>query len=238
MRASEPIQPSRTTGVRLLTSEPRRFGTILLVFGIFGALIAGAVGLGFVGGAAGTSILAGRIHARALDMAERVNVLTASLDEIASKLENAGSTVAGPSFWATDASNTLDGVAATCDEIADEVDVEILGMHLFGGSAQKLRDIANRARSVADRAAAIATGAVGNANAINSLATDLRQVRGQLGGLAAAVDRSSQVVQLFAIGVFVIGVLVLWVGSAAALCAWVGWELRSAGRTNVGPVTT
>ncbi len=212
-----------------LGADRRRLGTGLLAFGIVGVVLAGVTAAGLVGGAIAARNLDDRLAADQAQLVAMLDRLTASIDRLATSTDHAGTTLATTRDVVTQTGGILTDIAATTGGLADALDISIVGSRPFAGAAGDLRALADRVGAFADRTTTLAANLDANVTDLADLAGRTRTMGhdvATISGRLTAFDRTAELVNLVVGGILLGGLLVIWVGVAAALCAWVGWRLR------------
>jgi hypothetical protein len=210
---------------------PRRLGTVLLVLGIVGVLLAGIVALGLIGGAYAARNLDDRFQADQARVGAALDRLTTVVGSVQAGATNASVTLATASETVGDAGILSDELAAISDGLAQALEIDILGSRPFSGVSPRFRDLGDRARLLGQDARDLAEDLATNSGDVSSLAVDIGTIETQVAELADRVsdfDRTDEIVGLLTGAILLGGLLVAWLAVAAGLCAWIGWRLRNA----------
>jgi hypothetical protein len=209
--------------------DRHRAGTGLLGFGIVGVVLAGIIALALVGGAIAARNLDDRLAADQAQLVAMLDRLTATIDRLATGTMDASMTLETTGDIVADTGGILTDIATTTDGLAGALDVSIVGNRPFAGAADDLRRLASRVDGFAGRTTTLAANLDADTADLTDLAARTRTMRDDVAAIAArltAFDRTAEIVNLLVGGILLAGLLVAWVGVAAALCAWAGWRLR------------
>jgi methyl-accepting chemotaxis protein len=215
--------------MNLLDINPRRLGTAMLAFGMTGVILAGLIAVALFGGAVAARNLDDRLVADQNRIAAALTRLTLTMDTLAVTVEHGGDTLASSRDAMTHAADLLKDVAATSTDLANALDISILGSQPFASAANGVRDVGAKTATFAQDATALAATLDANVADATTMAGQIRTATTQTSELAASVvafDRIDQIVGLLIGGIVLAGLLTLWVAVAAAGCAWLGWRLR------------
>jgi outer membrane murein-binding lipoprotein Lpp len=212
-----------------LGASPRRLGTVLLVFGLVGVVLAGILALGLIGGAVSARNLDDRIATDQARLAATLERLTTTVDQLASTTDHAGATLRTTSAMVGAAGDALDELAAATDALADGLDFSVFGQQPLAGAAGRFANLGEQIRVFADGTDALAANLDTNAIDVAELADRIRAVGKDVEELAARVgafDRTGDIVGLLVGGILLGGLVDAWLAVGAALIAWLGWRLR------------
>jgi hypothetical protein len=212
-----------------LDINPRRLGTGLLAFGITGVILAGLIAAALFGGAIAARNLDDRLVADQNRIAAALTRLTLTMDTFAITVDHAGNTLSSSRDAMVHASSLLDNIGTTSSDLANALDISILGSQPFASAANGIRKVADETRTFAQDATALAAALDANGADATAMAEQIRSAKAQVSDLAASIaafDRIDQVVGLIIGGIVLGGLLTVWVALAAAGCAWLGWRLR------------
>ncbi len=219
--------------------NPRRLGTSMLAFGVIGLVLAGIVAGALVAGGIAARNLDDRIVAAQDRIGAALTRLTLTMDGVATSIDNASTTLGTSRDGVAHAADVLGQMADTSDELASALGITILGQQPFTGAVTKLNDLSAKARVFQADATKLAANLDANATDVTQIAGQVRQLRSEVGDLAAAVASFSstrEVVSLVVGGIVLAGLLTAWVAVLAAGIAWAGWRLRRAGSAIEPPV--
>ena len=208
---------------------PRRLGSVLLVVGIVGVLLAGIVAVGLIAGAYAARNLDDRFQADQARVAGALDRLTAVVASVQAGATNASVTLATASETVSDAGVLSSELAAISDGLAQALEIDILGTRPFSGVSPRFRDLGVRARLLSEDAGDLAEDLATNSGDVSSLAADIGTIETQVAELADRVsdfDRTDEIAGLLTGAILLGGLLVAWLAVAAGLCAWIGWRLR------------
>ena len=215
--------------MKSLDINPRRLGTALLAFGLTGVILAGLIAVALFGGAVAARNLDDRLVADQDRIGAALTRLTLTMDTFAITADHAGSTLTASRDAMTRAGSLLETIGTTSGDVANALDVSVLGSQPFASAASGIRKVGVETAKFAEDATALALALDANAADATAAAGQIRAAKGQISELAASIagfDRIDQIVSLFIGGIVLGGLLTAWVAMAAAGCAWVGWRLR------------
>ena len=212
-----------------LDINPRRLGTGLLAFGLTGVILAGLIAAALFGGAIAARNLDDRLVADQDRIAAALTRLTLTMDSVAITVDHAGGTLTSSRDAMLHASTLMGTISTTSTDLANALDISILGSQPFASAANGIRKVSDQTTVFAQDATALAAALDANATDATTMAQQVRTAKTQVAELAAnimAFDRIDQVVGLLIGGIVLGGLLTAWVAVAAAACAWFGWRLR------------
>ncbi|HEY5433681.1 MAG TPA: hypothetical protein VIK13_00485 [Candidatus Limnocylindrales bacterium] len=212
-----------------LDINPRRLGTGLLAFGMTGVILAGLIAAALFGGAIAARNLDERLVADQERIAASLTRLTLTMDSVAITVDHAGNTLTTSGDALAHASSLLSTIATTSTDLANALDISILGSQPFASAANGVRKVSDQTTVFAQDTTALAAALDANATDTATMAEQIRTAKTQVAELAASImafDRIDQIVGLLIGGIVLGGLLTAWVAVAAAGCAWVGWRLR------------
>ncbi len=212
-----------------LDVNPRRLGTGLLAFGLTGVILAGLIAAALFGGAIAARNLDDRLVADQERIAAALTRLTLTMDSVAITMDHAGGTLASSRDAMLHASTLMGTISTTSTDLANALDISILGSQPFASAANGIRRVSDQTTVFAQDATALAAALDANATDTTAMAQQVRTAKTQVAELAAnimAFDRIDQIVALLIGGIVLGGLLTAWVAVAAAGCAWFGWRLR------------
>jgi hypothetical protein len=217
----------------------RRMGTTLLVFGVFGMVVAGIVAVGLIWGAIAARDLDERVATERVHLVQTLDRVDAAMAQTVTTIDNAGGTLGTTSETLASAADVLSQVATTSDELSTSLNFSILGSQPLSRAASRFGDLAVQVRGFEGKAKALADNLAVNSGDTTALATEVDGLRGDLAALTKRVDSfqpTGDLVALLVGGILLLGLLVAWLAVAGAGCAWFGLRLRRLG-TAVVPVT-
>jgi len=203
----------------------------MLAFGIIGLVLAGIVAGALVAGGIAARNLDDRIVAAQDRIGAALTRLTLTMDGVATSIDNASTTLGTSRDGVVHAADVLGQMAGTSDELASALNVTILGQQPFTAAVTKLSDLSAKVRVFQGDATKLAANLDANASDVTQMAGQVRQLRSEVGDLAAAVagfSSTREVVSLVVGGIVLAGLLTAWVAVLAAGIAWAGWRLRRA----------
>jgi hypothetical protein len=212
-----------------LAINPRRLGTGLLAFGMTGVILAGLIAVALFGGAVAARSLDERLVADQDRIAASLTRLTLTMETLAVTVEHGGDTLASSRDAMVHAGDLLNDISTTSGELANALDISILGSQPFASAANGIRTVGDKSKVFAQDATALAVALDTNVADAAAMADQIRTAKTQVSELAASIvafDRIDQIVGLLIGGIVLGGLLTVWVGLAAAGCAWLGWRLR------------
>ena len=212
-----------------LDVNPRRLGTALLAFGMTGVILAGLIAVALFGGAVAARSLDDRLVADQERIAAALTRLTLTMETLAVTVEHGGDTLTTSRDAMTHAADLLTDIGATSNDLANAMDISILGSQPFASAASGVRNVGAKTATFAQDATALAAALDANVADATAMAVQIRTVKTQASELAASIvafDRIGQIVGLLIGGIVLAGLLTVWVAMAAAGCAWLGWRLR------------
>jgi hypothetical protein len=222
----------------LLGINPRRLGASLMVFGLIGVLLAGALAVGLIGGALAARDLDERLQEDQARVVTTLNLVTITLESVATTMDNASSTLGTSGQTITHAAEVLGNVANVTGELANALNIEIFGLRPLEVPAQLFADLDNQIRTFYEDFDSLAQNFDTNATDTTALAEQFRQMSTYVDEFAvriASFDRTREIVGLIVGGILLVGLLDAWLAVAAAACMWVGWRLRSVRPYTAGP---
>ncbi len=209
--------------------DRRRLGTGLLVFGVVGMVLAAIIAVGLVGGAIAARNLDDRVTADQAQLVGVLDHLTVTIDHLATSTDNAAQTLVTTKVMVTEAQQVLADLATAADQLGGALDVSVLGQQPFSGAASALRSLSDEVEVFANQLTTLAADLDMNASDMSEVAGQVRQIGSDVAAVTARVsafDRTAEIINLLVGGILLGGLLVAWVGLAAAFCTWVGWRLR------------
>jgi hypothetical protein len=212
-----------------LEINPRRLGTALLAFGMTGVILAGLIAVALFGGAVAARNLDDRLVADQDRIAASLTRLTLTMETLAVTVEHGADTLAASRDAMTHAADLLADIATTSTDLANALDISILGSQPFASAANGVRNVGAKTTVFAQDATALAVALDANVADATTMAGQIRTAKTQASELAASIvafDQIDQMVSLLIGGIVLGGLLTLWVAVAAAGCAWLGWRLR------------
>ena len=221
-----------------LDVNPRRLGTALLAFGMTGVILAGLIAIALFGGAVAARNLDDRLVADQERIAAALTRLTLTMETLAVTVEHGGDTLTSSRDAMTHAADLLTDIAATSNDLANALDISILGSQPFASAANGVRNVGAKTATFAQDATALAAALDANVTDATTMAGQIRTAKTQASELAASIvafDRIGQIVGLLIGGIVLAGLLTLWVAVAAAGCAWLGWRLRRMPAASAAP---
>lgn len=209
--------------------EPRRAGTALFGFGLVGVILATVLAVGMIVGGIAARNLDERIATDQARVVQLLDRITRTMERLTTSTANAGATLESSSAALGRARDVVDQLTAVTVELADALEVSILGTRPFTTVAQQFRDLGAQTLVFRDDLHSLVGRLDTNAGDVTEIAVELQGIEDEVRLLTSRVDESQQlreVVGLMAVGMLLGGLLIAWLGVAAAACAWFGWRLR------------
>ena len=209
--------------------DRHRLGTVMLVFGLLGLLLAAVVGGTLVAGVSAAHSLDDRIAAAESQMGASLTRLTITIDGIAQSVDNTSATLASARDGVAQTANSLNDVAETVGSLATSLDVAIVGQQPFTGAVSSLRQLEAELRVVEADAVTLAANLDQNVTGVSQTAQQIRDMRTQfarLTGTSAGFADARGVISFAVGGIALAGLLTLWQAILAGWIAWAGMRLR------------
>jgi hypothetical protein len=209
--------------------RPRRLGAALLLFGLVGVVLAVIVAAGLIAGAIAARDLDDTLEADQASIAAALDRLTDALDAVGTTADNASTSLGTASGSMSDAGAMLDQLAVLSDDMATTLEIQILGTQPFATVSPRFRELAVDARTLRDDAAGLAGALDTNAADVTALADRIARIGDEVDAISkrvTAFDRTEDLVRFLVGGIALAGLLVAWLGIAAAACMWAGWRIR------------
>ena len=209
--------------------ERRRLGTVLLIFGLIGMVLAAVIAAGLIAGGIAARNLDDRIAADQAKLSSSLHRIDASIAKLATSTDHAAATLNTTGALIGEAGLVIEDLAGVSDELANNLNFNILGQQPLAGAANRFRDFGARLRTFQGMTGGLEDNLTTNANDLTSLTTEIEQIGVMTQDLAERVDdfdRAGEIIALMVGGIILGGLLVAWLALAAAFCAWAGWRLR------------
>jgi hypothetical protein len=220
-----------------IVRDSRRAGTGLTVFGVVGAILGSVTALAFLAGAVATADLGGRLESAGARLEETLRDASFSVGRAALATADLGATVGSSEQVLRDTSALLAETSTAVDAVADAIDIAILGQRPLAEAAAQLRAVADDLDATSESTNELAIDLVSNANDLEAIEAELRDLQASLDDAAEQLDVGPQIgrlVGLLAIGLVVLAALAAWIAIAGGLVAWLGSRLRG-GALGSGP---
>ncbi len=208
----------------------KRLGTALLTFGMVGVVLAALIAAGLVSGAVAARNLSDRLESDQTQLVAMLGRLNDTVDHLASSTDNAGQTLRTTQAVVDAVGTVASGLSDTASRLGGALDVNILGQRPFSGAAGSLGTVSTQLDTLGTQITTLASNMETNADDMGEVARQVRQMSQDLTTVTTRIeefDRTGEIVGLLIGGTLLGGLLVAWVGIAAAFCAWAGWRLRS-----------
>jgi hypothetical protein len=215
----------------------RRLGGALLGFGLVGVILAGLLAIGLIAGAILARNLDERVRTDQARLAASLERVTVTIGRLATTTTNGGATLESSSVAILGARDVTEELRAVTVDLADSLEVSILGSRPFTAVAQRFRELSSRVEVFRGNLDTLAGRLGTNASNVAEMAVDVRRIEVEVRELSGRVSQSqglADVVGVALIGLLLGGVLVAWLAVGAALCAWAGWRLRRPARRSDG----
>ena len=209
----------------------RRLGTGLVAFGVVGLLLTVVMAIAWLGGLVAVADLDERLEADRQAIATALADTATLMDSTASALESTSGSLGSVGAALDDTAGLLDTLATTTADLADSLNVTILGQQPFAGLADSFAEIADELETFATHADTLATDIDGLGPDVDAVTADLRTVEASIAALAPRVEAFSGVekmVGLVRAYALLSALLSAWLGVLAAGCVWAGRQLRRA----------
>ena len=128
----------------------------MLAFGVVGVVLAGLIAVALLGGAVAARNLDERLVADQNRIAASLTRLTLTMETLAVTADHAGGTLTASRDAMTHASDLLADIAATSTDLANALDISILGSQPFASAANGIRNIGAKTTVFAQDATALA----------------------------------------------------------------------------------
>ncbi|MEP7040740.1 MAG: hypothetical protein ABI864_04105 [Chloroflexota bacterium] len=207
----------------------RRLGTMLIGFGVVGLVLTTAMAIACLGGWASMQDTEQRLEANRLAIASALSDASRLLGNTSGVLESTTTSLDDVAGALDDTARLLAGVSDSTRELADAMDVSILGQRPFAGVGGSFSDMSRELATVSDDAGSLATTLGNNKPQLQRVAADLRGIQASVAGLAGRVRAFSGLEETIGLArgfALVSGLLAIWLASLAGGCVWLGSGLR------------
>jgi hypothetical protein len=211
----------------------RRLGTVLLGFGGAGVVLAGLLAIGLIGGAFLARDLDERVRTDQARLTASLERVTVTIGRLATTTSNGGATLDSSRLAVVGARDVMDELTAVTGQLADSLEVSILGSRPFTGVAQEFRDLGTRVETFRGNLDSLAERLGTNATDVADMAVEVGRIEGEVRELTSRVGGSqtlANAVGAAAFGLLLGGLVAAWLGVGAAICVWAGWRLRESER--------
>lgn len=209
----------------------RRLGTGLVWFGVVGLVLTTVMVVAWLGGLVAMRDLDDRLETDRQDTAISLVQAAALMGSSATALEDASASLGGVQEALDDAARLLDRLATSTGELADALNVTILGQQPFAGTSQSFEDVSGDLDILATHAETLATEVETLDPDLEVVAANLRTVETSIRALAYRVNSFGGVEDLVGLMrgyALLSALLAAWLASLAAACVWAGRQLQRA----------
>ncbi len=220
--------------MEVLGLPARRLGNGLIGFGVAGLVVTIILAVVWLGTLVAMQDLDEQLEADREALASALANTSDLMDSTASAIEATTDALGNVGVALDDAASLLDRLSTTTTDLADALNVTILGQQPFAGAAENLEAIATDLETFAGHSGTLAGDIETLGPPLTQLADDLRTVEESVGALAVRVDEFGGVerlVGLVRIYAVLSAVLAAWLAVLAAGCIWAGRQLREAAVT-------
>lgn len=210
----------------------RRLGTVLIGFGVIGLVLTTGMAIACLGGWASMQETEQQLESNRLAAGSALSEASRLLGSTSAVLESTTASLGDVASALDDTSRLLAGVSDSTRELADAMDVSILGQRPFAGVGGSFGDMSRELATVSDDAAALAATLGANEPQLQGLSTDLRGIQVSVAGLAGRVEAFSGLEETIGLArgyALTTGLLAIWLAALAAGCVWLGSGLRRGG---------
>lgn len=209
----------------------RRLGNGLVVFGVVGLLLTAVMTIAWLAGLAAIGDLDERLEADRQATAVSLVQAAALMGSSATALEDASASLGSVQEALDDAARLLDRLATSTGELAEALNVTVLGQQPFAGTSQAFEDVSGDMDILATRSETLATEVATFHPGLEVVAADLRTVETSIRALAYRVNSFGGVEDLVGLMrgyALLSALLAAWLASLAAGCVWAGRQLQRA----------
>jgi methyl-accepting chemotaxis protein len=210
----------------------RRLGRGLVWFGVVGLVLAVVMMVVWLGGLVAMRDLDARLEADRGATAISLVQTAALMGSSATTLEDASASLSNVQEGLGDAARLLDRLATSTGELAEALNVTILGQQPFAGTSQSFEDVSGDLDILATRSETLATEVETFHPDLEVVAADMRTVETAIRVLAYRVNSFAGVEDLVGLmrGYAILSALLAaWLASLAAGCVWAGRQLQRSG---------
>ena len=216
----------------MLGLPARRLGRGLVWFGGVGLVLAVVMMVVWLGGLVAMGDLDARLEADRGATAISLVQTAALMGSSATTLEDASASLGNVQKALDDAARLLDRLATSTGELAEALNVTILGQQPFAGASQSFEDVSGDLDILATRSETLATEVETFHPDLEVVAADLRTVEAAIRALAYRVNSFAGVEDLVGLMrgyALLSALLAAWLASLAAGCVWAGRQLQRSG---------
>ena len=210
----------------------RRLGNGLVAFGVVGLLLTAVMTIAWLAGFAAIRDLDERLEADRQATAISLVRAAALMGSSATALADASASLGSVQGALEDAARLLDELATSTGELAEALNVTILGQQPFAGTSQSFDDVSGDLDILATRSETLAAEVETFHPDLEVVAADLRTVETAIRALAYRVNTFGGVEDLVGLMrgyALLSALLAAWLASLAAGCLWAGRQLQRAG---------
>ncbi|MGH2488951.1 MAG: hypothetical protein ACRDFR_04985 [Candidatus Limnocylindria bacterium] len=229
-------------GMRVLGFPARRLGNGLVAFGAIGLVLTTLMTIAWLTGLLAIRDLDERLEADRESTAAALADAAALMATSSTALRNSADSLGSVGATLDHRARLLDSLSSSTADLADALDVTILGQQPFASLAGSFDDLSVDLERVS-RDTRLLVAEVGQLRPdIQSAAVDLRAVEASVSALALRVSDFGAVEDLVALvrGYGLLSALIsAWLATLAAGCIWVGRQLqRAADSLSAGTIPT
>lgn len=210
----------------------RRLARGLVWFGVVGLVLTTVMMVAWLGGLVAMRDLDERLEADRQATAISLAQAAALMGSSATTLQDASASLGSVQETLDDAARLLDRLATSTGDLAEALNVTILGQQPFAGTSQSFEDVSGDLDILATRSEALATEVETFHPDLEVVAADLRTVETSIRALAYRVNSFGGVEDLVGLMrgyALLSALLAAWLASLAAGCVWAGRQLQRAG---------
>jgi hypothetical protein len=225
--------------MEVLGLPARRLGNGLVAFGVLGLIVTIILAVVWLGMLVAMQDLDQRLEEDREALAAALASTADLMDSTAGAIEATTDAMGNVGVALDDAAGLLDRLGSTTADLADALNVTILGQQPFAGATENLEQIATDLETFAGHADTLASDIETMGPPLTQLAEDLRTVEESVGDLALRVDEFGGVerlVGLVRIYALLSAILAAWLAVLAAGCIWAGRRLRAAAVPPAAPL--
>jgi methyl-accepting chemotaxis protein len=196
---------------------------------VVGLVLAVVMMVAWLGGLVAMRDLDERLEADRQATAISLVQTAALMSSSATTLEDASASLGNVQETLGDAARLLDRLATSTGELAEALNVTILGQQPFAGTSQSFEDVSGDLDILATRSETLATEVESFHPDLEVVAADLRTVETAIRSLAYRVNSFGGVEDLVGLMrgyALLSALLAAWLASLAAGCVWAGRQLQ------------
>lgn len=218
--------------MEVLGLPARRLGNGLVAFGVVGLLLTAVMTIAWLAGFAAIWDLDERLEADRQATAISLVQAAALMGSSATALADASASLGSVQGALEDAARLLDELATSTGQLAEAVNVTILGQQPFAGTSQSFEDVSGDLDILATRSETLASEVATFHPDLEVVAADLQTVETSIRALSYRVNSFGGVEDLVGLMrgyALLSALLAAWLASLAAGCLWAGRQLQRAG---------